>query len=206
MRCAAQNLLGKALPLADGWQLPAISSFCLLLSCKELPHLRDFGLFLDSSLSITPHIQLTNKCSLPALIQIQIQRFSSLPPLPSGSKSMALTWEWLCLPRDVWQCLQTFFIATTVGVPVASVNRGRRCHTMFYKAQDIPHNRAWASPKCQMFIWATLTSVGSMFQWPLSERSPMTALPCHPSLSSYCILHSVYHCVYYKCTLYLFII
>lgn len=100
----------------------------------------------------------------------------------SGSKSVVLTWEWLRLPRDVWQCLQTFFIATTVGVPVAFVNRGRRCHTMFYKAQDIPHNKAWASPKCQVFIWATTIYYLADFSTCLLTRFlPASSVPSSAS-------------------------
>ena len=60
MRCAAQNPLHEGLDTS--YQQAAISSFSLL-SCKELPHLRDSGIIFYSSLSNTPHIQLTNKYS-----------------------------------------------------------------------------------------------------------------------------------------------
>ena len=54
----------------------------------------------------------------------------------------------------------------------------------------------------QFFPACALTSVSSMFQWPLSEKASRTTIPHHLSLSSCCILHGVYHCVCYKSTFY----
>lgn len=57
-----------------------------------------------------------------------------------SSSSVVLNWGWFCLPRDIWQCPETFCIVTTGGRECYwhVVGTGQGCCCTSYNVQDSP--------------------------------------------------------------------
>lgn len=64
-------------------------------------------------------------------------------------RTVGLDWGQLC-PRNIWQCLKTFSVATTQkGVLLTSDRQRPGMLLTSYKAQDRAHHREWSDSKCQ---------------------------------------------------------
>ena len=59
----------------------------------------------------------------------------------------------ICPPADIWQCLKSFLVVTTVGVLVAASGTRRGMQQIFYNKQNSPHNKELliSSPNCHFY-------------------------------------------------------